>query len=155
LAIADVGPFDAVGSEAVQDALATAIERLDEALFPETAPQVEALPTPTKAADLIAAVHEILGNGADEKRWPPGMDDHEALWRYVDYLRAESGQVESQPAPVDTLEALEKEIVSAACLAYSTRNNGDYAPARALDKAVEAYMAAPSPNPLDQEAGKP
>lgn len=52
-----------------------------------------------------------------------------------------------RPAPSPQgLEALEKEIVAAACLAYSTRNNGDYAPEKALYAAAEAYLRAPTPS---------
>ncbi len=33
--------------------------------------------------DLVVAVDELLGNGADEERWPPGMTRVEALWRLI------------------------------------------------------------------------
>lgn len=55
-------------------------------------------------AGLREAVHAILGNGSDEERWPPGVEDHVALRTYVAKLEAARPHPEEQGA-VDLLMA--------------------------------------------------
>jgi hypothetical protein len=81
-----------------------------------------------RESDLEAELEELETAGGD-------------LQNELDEIKAQGADT----APAAGLEALEKEIVAAACLAYGTRGNSDFAPVDALWAAVSAYMLAPSP----------
>lgn len=84
-------------------------EYLDDKLADCLAPPAQAGASPN---DLVTTVHEILGHGSDEVRWPPGMEDHEALRRYVASLAG--------AAPNGVREALAKLVAHLdACIPHS------------------------------------